>query len=552
MAKFMSVEIYCQKNKDKGEKIMLLFGSAAKEAGKNKPFEKFISEEIERTKVAKENGNLDDVIQNKKLNAIMSRVTDYDGMGDYEASRLGLIYNHLAPDDISHPISAKMVRNFLEIVSKQTPDDYEKIWTYYDYETPKPEKYMKKLGILVENILSKYRTVEYCYMYSKAFRDFVEKYASVVDADGLSNIEKIKWLRLWLFIVKDQGFFWTDIKADGKIYVKEQIDFDREVYLFPDCMIYLEKYISEFMEDKSLNIEMLKRLIGLYPENVQKEVYIWAEMEQSDTTNMLRAGEVRMGIKRKLFPITWMSPLNLFCLNNIIKDNNPEYLKAAVIAYKNGGVEKLARIEQRDADPFDRFRVKSYKSYAVYSFEENGIEKVLTVNSQKELEMFVELYKYLLEHPDFKFGSEENKTIYEYGMDDLLKDEPELNTEWFWEMSLIDTDDDINWDCFDKVLEGMDEFMNQYLKGQISAKGLYDILGFATDMQAKVCCNKKTKLIPAEASKMSAALKRIKMFGEAGAIKSDKIYLEIFKYMMSEKPEELPKSMVNLYGKIFK
>ena len=124
MAKFMSVEIYCQKNKDKGEKIMLLFGSAAKEAGKNKPFEKFISEEIERTKVAKENGNLDDVIQNKKLNAIMSRVTDYDGMGDYEASRLGLIYNNLAPDDISHPISAKMVRNFLEIVSKQNPDDY--------------------------------------------------------------------------------------------------------------------------------------------------------------------------------------------------------------------------------------------------------------------------------------------------------------------------------------------------------------------------------------------------------------------------------------------
>ena len=551
MAKFMSVEIYCQKNKDKGEKIMLLFGSAAKEAGKNKPFEKFISEEIERTKVAKENGNLDDVIQNKKLNAIMSRVTDYDGMGDYEASRLGLIYNHLAPDDISHPISAKMVRNFLEIVSKQNPDDYEKIWSYYDYETPKPEKYMKKLGILVENILSKYRTVEYCYMYSKAFRDFVEKYASVVDADGLSNIEKIKWLRLWLFIVKDQGFFWTDIKADGKIYVKEQIDFDREVYLFPDCMIYLEKYISEFMEDKSLNIEMLKRLIGLYPENVQKEVYIWAEMEQSDTTNMLRAGEVRMGIKRKLFPITWMSPLSLFCLNNIIKDNNPEYLKAAVIAYKNGGVEKLARIEQRGTDPFDRFRVKSYKSYVVYSFEENGIEKVLTVNSQQELEMFVELYKYLLEHPDFKFGPE-NKTIYEYGMDNLLKDEPELNTEWFWEMSLIDTDDDINWDCFDKVLEGMDEFMNQYLKGQISAKGLYDILGFATDMQAKVCCNKKTKLIPAEASKMSAALKRIKMFGEAGAIKSDKIYLEIFKYMMSEKPEELPKSMVNLYGKIFK
>ena len=71
-------------------------------------------------------------------------------------------------------------------------------------------------------------------------------------------------------------------------------------------------------------------------------------------------------------------------------------------------------------------------------------------------------------------------------------------------------------------------------------------------MQAKLCCNKKTKLIPKEEAKMAAALKRIKMFGTTQAIKSDLIYLEIFKYMLSEKPENLPKSMVNLYGKIFK
>ena len=80
----------------------------------------------------------------------------------------------------------------------------------------------------------------------------------------------------------------------------------------------------------------------------------------------------------------------------------------------------------------------------------------------------------------------------------------------------------------------------------------HSVLGFSTDMQAKVCCNKKAKLIPAEAAKMAAALKRIKMFGTAQAIKSDLIYLEIFKYMLSEKPENLPKNMVNLYGKVFK
>lgn len=531
---------------------MMLFGSAARKVEKGQSYEAMVAEAINKVKETKKGIGIEKAISFRKTNAIMERIIDIEGIDEYTARKLGLMYNNLAPDDLYQPISVKMMLQFLEnVVKKQNPEAYEKIWRYYDYNNPLPDKLLKKMAIFVENVWNRYRKVEYCYLYSKGFHDFVDKYASKVDAKGLNNIEKIKWLRLWLFIVKDQGFFWTDIKADGKIYVKEQIDFDREVYLFPDCMIYLEEYISKYMEDKCLNVEMLKSFIGLYPENVQKEVYVWAEMESSNTTNPLRAGEVRMGIKRKLFPITWMSPMNLFCLNNNMKDNNPEYLEAAVTAYKNGGVGILDRIEQKGTDPFDRFKVKSFKSYEVYASEENDIKKVLVVNSQQELEMFVELYKWLLEHPDFKFGPED-KNIYEYGIDNLLKEEPELNTEWFWEMSLIDTDDDINWDCFDKVLEGMDEFMNQYLKGQISAKGLYDILGFATDMQAKVCCNKKTKLIPAEASKMSAALKRIKIFGEAGAIKSDKIYLEIFKYMMSEKPEELPKSMVNLYGKIFK
>ena len=530
---------------------MEMFGSARDLRGEAY-FEKMVSEAVNRTQKVKNKMGLENAIKLRKLNSVMERVIEIEGMDSYEAEQLGLMYNNLAPDDTSHEISAKMMKAFLEETVKiQNPEAYEKICRYYDFKNPLPDKQMKKLGRLVENIWNRYRTVEYCYLYSKAFNEFVDKYAVKVDADGLDDLEKIKWLRLWLLVIKDQGFFWTDIKPNGTIIISEQLKFDREAYLFPDCMLYLEEYIREYLPDKALNVEMLKRFIGLYPEDVQKQVYTWAELDGDTSGNMLRAGEVRMEIKRKLFPITWMSPMSLFCLNNNMKDNNPEYLEAAVTAYKNGGVESLDRIEQKGTDPFDRFKVKSFKSYEVYASEENGIKKVLVVNSQQELEMFVEVYKYLLEHPDFKFGPED-KNIHEYGMDNLLRDEPELNTEWLWEMGLIDTDDDINWECFDKVLEGKEEFMNQYLKGEISAEGLYDILGFATDMQAKVCCNKKTRLVPAEASKMSAALKRVKMFGEAGAIKSDKIYLEIFKYMLSEKPEELPKTMVNLYGKIFK
>ena len=119
-------------------------------------------------------------------------------------------------------------------------------------------------------------------------------------------------------------------------------------------------------------------------------------------------------------------------------------------------------------------------------------------------------------------------------------------------MNLVDTDEDINWDLFDKIVEENDKFMSMYLKKEISAEDLYKELGFSTALQAKLCCNKTVKLVESEATRMAAALKRIKMFGTSQAIRSDLIYLEIFKYMLSEKPENLPKNMVNLYGKVFK
>lgn len=532
---------------------MMLFGSALGNARGEDYFEKMVSEAVKQTNEAKQKmAKAENASQLIKVNSIMERVTDFEGIAPYEAKQLGLIYNNLAPDDISHPISAKMVKNFLErVVKVQNPEAYEKICRYYDFKNQLPEKAMKKLSRFVENTWNKYRTVEYCYMYSKAFHDFVNHYAVKVDADGLDNLEKIKWLRLWLFVIKDQGFFWTDIQANGTIIMSEQLKFDQEVYLFPDCVLYLEEYIREYLPDKALNVEMLKRFIGLYPEDVQKQVYTWAEMDGDTSDNMLRAGEIRMGIKRQLFPITWMSPMSLFCLNNNMKDNNPEYLEAAVRAYKNGGIENLDRIEQRGTDPFDRFKVKSYKSYEVYtSPEENGRQQVLVVNAERELEMFVEVYKWLLEHPDFKFGPE-NKSISQYGIEHLLEDEKKINAKWFLETGLVDSEDDINWVCLEKILKGKEELLVLYFNGEIDIDEVYNEIGFSTDMQAKLCCNQKIKLIPVEANKMAAALKRIKMFGESAASKSDLIYLEIFRYFKSEKIEQLSKSIINIYGNLF-
>ena len=57
---------------------------------------------------------------------------------------------------------------------------------------------------------------------------------------------------------------------------------------------------------------------------------------------------------------------------------------------------------------------------------------------------------------------------------------------------------------------------------------------------------------PKGAMDMTAALKRIKTFGEASASKTDIEYLRYFKYEMKNNPKNLPKNIVNLYGKIFK
>ena len=162
---------------------MEMFGSARDLRGEDY-FNKMVNEAINRTKKAKDEIGLENAIQQRKLNSVMGRIIDFEDMDEYEAKQMGLIYNNLAPDDTKNPISAKMVKDFLEnIVKVQNPEAYEKIIDYYDFKKERPDKYVKKLSIFVENIWNTYRTVEYCYMYSKGFHEFVDQYAEKVDAD---------------------------------------------------------------------------------------------------------------------------------------------------------------------------------------------------------------------------------------------------------------------------------------------------------------------------------------------------------------------------------
>ena len=168
--------------------------------GRSDRLEMMVSDAIKMTKEIKEKIGVKNAATLRKGKAIMDRIEDVEV---YKSNELALMYNDLAPEDIEKPINTSMMRNFLEeVIKKDNPDAYEKIWKYYNLSEVLPEKYMKKLAIFIEKVWSQYRTIEYCYQYSKSFYDFVEKYAKKVDAEGMSNLDKIKWFRLWLFVIK--------------------------------------------------------------------------------------------------------------------------------------------------------------------------------------------------------------------------------------------------------------------------------------------------------------------------------------------------------------
>lgn len=460
---------------------------------KEMELDRMVSEAVRLVEEAKKKAEKSNESETK-LNRLLERVVEYEDFTTYEVQQLALMYMNLAPEDISEPISIKMMDGFLkEVVEKNYPEEYKKIRRYYDFKNPLPDKKIKKLEIFVNSFWNRLRTVENCYKYSKGFKEMSDRIASKLDAPkDLGVVERCKWLRLWLFIIRDQSFFWNDIKIDKRVNVEESIKFDREVYLTPEVMIMLEKAFFSEIPDNSILLDIIKAFINLYPEKIQKEIIRFAELDKNEP-DCLNAGYIRRNLKKKLFPVIWISGTGYFFTRPGIEVSREEFMTLTVEAYKKG-LKNLETFYKEGIDPFNNFSKKKFTCYELGEITVDGKEKTFAVTSEEELKMYIEVYKWILAHPDFKFGAgEEKKTLKEYGLEGLL----ETQNDWFKEIE-------------------------QKVK---TPKGAMD---------------------------MTAALKRIKTFGEASASKTDIEYLRYFKYEMKNNPKNLPKNIVNLYGKIFK
>ena len=536
----------------------LLFGSAATAARNvrgEEYFNKMIEEAVKQKNLKSSNIQTEksqEESEEQKLEKLVKRAVERDGVSDYEVEQLVLIYKDLAPEDTESPISIKMLNEFFEnVVKPASPTGYAKLRKFYNFrEYTCSEFKMRKFEIWRENFFKQFRTVEYCYQYSKGFKDMADRISKKLKApESMGTVERCKWLRIWSVVLKDQGYHWKDV-VNGRIDINQSRWFNKNFYFTPEVMISMEKDCFENVPDGALLLEMIQNLIALYPEDLQKEIRKFGELDENvPDLDCLKAEEIRNKLKKKLFPVLWVSGLGYYCTEQGIKTAKPEFLESAVKVYKDGNLDGLETFEQEAINPYNNFLREKFKCYELYTESiDEEYQRVLAIISWDELKMYIEVYKWLSSHSDFKFGPD-NKTLSEYGIDNMLL---ELNSKWFLEMKLVCSEDDINWMLFEKIINGNEEYMAKYLKGELTAEDLFNAIGFSSVKQAKLCCNKETKLILKEEEKMAVALKRVKMFGTAQSIKSDLIYLEIFKYMLSEKPENLPKNMVNLYGKVFK
>ena len=373
--------------------------------------------------------------------------------------------------------------------------------------------------------------------------------------EGMSVADRVKWLRLWVFIIRDQTYFWGDLDGCGKLKGKSHTAAFNQLYIYPETLMLVEKEYFSQMPDGAILYDMLLRMIKVFPQSVQDTVLHYGEIGSNVVDLSGKIEYVRNVVKKSMFEYPWLASSAFFCVKHTIANIVPERFAKAVEAHKNGGIETLPTFEYQYIDVYNDFKRRKTTAYQYATAMVHGQELIVGVTCKEELAMYVELYKWLLEHPDFKFGPE-CKTLKEYGLDRLLEEPLDFMggaSKWILDKGFAKDEQDINWDMVNAVLkpEENKEVFGMYDKGEVSSQTIFEQFRFSTEEQAIACFCKSSKIAVRELDKMSQALRRVKMFGESSALPGDLIYLEIFKFYAKNNPGMLGKGLVNMYGARF-
>lgn len=491
----------------------------------------------------------------RRMQDLMNRVVGSEGMSDNEVLTYVMISDFLSPNELfsfpgaSFPLDVSMMKSFLEEkVKKENPEMYKKIMLVYDVAGSHElsAKKLSKLRNQVDSYLASLRTIENSFMYSRPMKEASESMAKKLKApDDMSVLDRVKWLRIWLMIIRDNEYFYGDMDPNTQELMGcQNSELFNSYYIYPDSMVsFNETYFSE-LEDESIFYDWMKAFIETYPEKVQREVYRFAELGFNEpfTSNM---GYVRNNIKKLLFPDSWRRANSFFFTTDGIKLMHPDVLKMAVEAYLNGGVANLDTCEVKIPNMYDfpksysprhwkGFKVRTITPYKFGEIEENGKMFNLCVTNDTELELYVQVYNWLEQNPDFQFGPE-SKTLAEYEMTGMLVSIEGNMAEWILEMGFAKDFEDINFDLAYEILNPDEnaEFFEDYVCGRITARELFEDFGFE---------NKHMKLLRMsfsfyhlkELTKMDfeQSARRINRFGVNDNIMTDVLCYFLYKFLL--------------------
>lgn len=469
-----------------------------------------------------------------EVERLLTRVVDRDEFSYSEAKAYATIYQNLAPGDVAGKISAMRVKKFMEeFIQKDNPSIYKKMCIFYGLSVDEyDEKKRSKINNLIQNYMDGIRSVENAMSYSISFAEAATAMAPKLDApEEMSVVERVKWIRLWFIVIRNQEFFYNEIDGNGQI---RGINITREVnnmYIFPESMILLNESFLSKLDDGEIIYDMIKEFIDSYPTDVQRAIYRFAELDGVNRPDSCRLGRIREDVKKKLFSNSWRSSTSFFMCKTGIKYMIPKHLEMAVLAYKNGGIANMPVFKNEIRDVFNDYKKRNVTVYKYGETKVNGKDIELGVSGEQELMLYVNLYKWLVEHLDFKFGKQD-KTLEEYGLSELLLDEKEIISTWILEQGFASSEDDINWDLAKTILnpkENLSIFKDWY-DGKISSDTVCEKIGFNSEKLARMCLS-LNGLVLLDKNTLNQALKRVKMFGLEQSLKSDKLYVGLYEFL---------------------
>lgn len=497
---------------------------------------------------------LEEEKRKKELLRLCKRVTDTSGLSDKEIAGYALMYNDLAPGDVKGEISLQRVKRFFdEFIQQDNPGMYNRMLSYYEISSPNTysEKKLEKIARQIQNYMEGLRSIDNAIKYSVSFEKAAKEMAKKLDAPkNMSVNERVKWIRLFFIVILGQECFFNELDESGRL---KSLAFTKEInetYIFPESLIGLNNSLASSLEDGDIIYDMVKSFVDSYPENVQEAVYRFAELDGVNRPDSAKLARIREDVKKKLFPNSWRSDTRYFMTKAGVKYIIPKHLKLAILAYKNGGTEKMPTFTTQIIDVFSpSFKRRKVTAYKYGETTIKGQHLDLGVSGEQELMMYVNLYKWLLDHPGFRFGEEE-KTLEEYGLTTLLFDSRMAVTAWILENGYAVSDEDINWHMVGTVLnpdENSELFMDYY-NGDLPASDILKHFGFNSEKLARMCFSFKG-LSLFDKTEFERVLRRVRMFGFEHSLVSDKIYAQLYQYLLeSDIPCGPKKKPVSSYG----